>query len=170
MELEFSPSLVPPLAVGPACSLHFPCPSSLGAELEFRPPCAHPLGGGTSLVPARSGWSLDSAHQSQTIQHPPRISPKKVEPGFNATMTFKGAEPGLCPRVSPSGVRARNPPRLSRPERPSEASVPPWPGDPRLTVLSLLDVSRTLRSARRAANSPTMFSSVTATTSSVRFL
>lgn len=37
-------------------------------------------------------------------------------------------------------------------------------------MLSLLDVSSTLRSARRAANSPRMFSSVTATTSSVRFL
>lgn len=40
----------------------------------------------------------------------------------------------------------------------------------RLTVLSFLEVSRTLRSARSAANSPTMLSSVTATTSSVRFL
>lgn len=40
----------------------------------------------------------------------------------------------------------------------------------RLTVLSLLDVSKTLLSASSAAKSPTMFSSVTATTSSVRFL
>lgn len=70
------------------------------------------------------------------------------------------------PQVSPSGIRAKSPPCGRGPR----GEAPPRPGWPRLTVLSLLAVSRTLLSARSAANSPTMFSSVTATTSSVRFL
>lgn len=50
-----------------------------------------------------------------------------------------------------------------------ESRVPKG-GGTALTVLSLLAVSKTLLSASSAAKSPTMFSSVTATTSSVRFL
>lgn len=126
----------------------------LAMQLGFAPQARSPQRGGASLVPAPSGRGLDGALQERGPYSPAHSEPPQKGPA-------RVRDPArTLPQVPPGGIRARDPPRRPAPGRLA----------PRLTVLSLLAKRRTLLSARSAANSPTMFSSVTATTSSVRFL